>query len=89
LVRSVFKNGLSAAAMGIIILYLHPILLTIIGSGAVSKIIVLVITIIIGLCSFVAFGILLKSEELIDASGTIIEKLKKRFFKKKEKFLKK
>lgn len=83
LLKSIMKNGVSAVAMGVIIMYLHPILISMLGLGTVAKIGALALTIIVGSCCFVAFGVLLRSEELIDASHTIIEKLKKRFLKRK------
>jgi hypothetical protein len=58
-------------------------LVSILGVAVIAKIIALVLTILIGTCSFIAFGVLLKSDELIDASRAILEKLKKRFFKNK------
>jgi putative peptidoglycan lipid II flippase len=79
-IKSIIKNGLSAVGMGLIIVKLHPLLISSLFVGSVlGKILALVFTIFFGACCFIAFGILLKSDELIDASRTILVKIKKRF----------
>jgi putative peptidoglycan lipid II flippase len=82
LFKSLLKNAISAAAMGTIIFYLYPILFSFLELMPLGKIVALALTILAGACSFIALGIILKSEELLDASQSIIGKLKKRFAKK-------
>lgn len=78
---STLKNGFSALAMGLIINYLYPLLLSIFGESFVAKTAALFLTIGIAISCFVAFGVLVKSSELLDASSTIINKVKRRFAK--------
>jgi putative peptidoglycan lipid II flippase len=82
LILSVFKNGLSAFLMGVIIFYMYPVMFSVFGESFVAKFAALFLTIGVAVICFITFGLLLKSSELLDVGSAVVSKIRRRFFKK-------
>lgn len=79
LAQSFFKSLLASSLMGVLVFFINQTLRVYLGTGEVGRTLNLIVTILIGFVFFVIVSHLFKSNEMVEISHLVKNKLKKRF----------